>query len=329
MRQPELILHADWSKAPRKRWCATAALDRNDCYWVEEPERVGALSEFFHGLQRRAGISATALTGFDFPIGLPKAYALKAGLDDFRGALGEFGEGRWQNFYVPATTRDEIAITRPFYPERPGGTRQQDLVDGLDMSDFNDLLRRCEVRPGRRPACALFWILGPNQVGRGTIAGWRDLIGPAASQRTSAEPDTGKQDGSFSIWPFDGELDELLERPGIVVAETYPAEVYHHLGLDIRKQGRRKTRREDRAADAPRMHRWVRDNPVRLTQPAHAAIDNGFGNERDGDDRFDAMVGVFGMLDVVLGNRPPGAPEDESTRIEGWILGQCDSPAPH
>ena len=329
MRKPELIVHADWSTAPRKRWRAIAALEQNGGYRIEEPERVGDLSTFFRGLQRRAGSRGTVLAGFDFPIGLPKAYALKAGLNDFRGALGQFGQGRWLNFYLPTTTRGEITITRPFYPQHQREALRQHLVDGLGMSHFKDLLRRCEVRPGRRTACALFWILGPNQVGRGAITGWRDLIGPAASQGTHAGPEPDKTSGPFSIWPFDGELDELIERPGIVVAETYPAEVYHHLGLDIRKQGRRKTKREDRAADAPGMHRWVRDNPIRLTKEALAAIDNGFGNDSNGEDLFDAMVGLFGMLEVILGNRPPGAPKDERTRIEGWILGQQDSPTPH
>lgn len=46
------------------------------------------------------------------------------------------------------------------------------------------------------------------------------------------------------------------------------------------------------------------------------------GAGKDGEDRFDAVVGLLGMLDVVLGNRRPGEPEDDTTRIEGWILGQ-------
>ena len=47
-----------------------------------------------------------------------------------------------------------------------------------------------------------------------------------------------------------------------------------------------------------------------------------FGARNDGEDRFDAVVGLLGMLDVVLGNLPSGEPEDDTTRVEGWILGQ-------
>ena len=329
MRPPELVVHADWSKNPVKRWHVTAALERDGSYRIDEPVRVGTLSAFFQGLQRCAGSRGTVLAGFDFPIGLPEAYAREAGLTDFRSALAVFGKDHWHDFYTLATTKDEIAVTRPFYPHRPGGTAQQHLVERLGVPEIKALFRRCELGQGRRPACPLFWTLGAKQVGRAAISGWRDLIGPAASRDTGVQPKQGTTIGPCSIWPFDGSLDELLERPGIVVAETYPAEVYHHFALAIRKQGRKKTEREHRAADAPHLHRWVRDNPVRLTRPACAAIDSGFGNDSDGEDRFDAMVGQLGMLDVVLGNRTSGEPKDKRTSIEGWILGQQAVPTSH
>ena len=68
------------------------------------------------------------------------------------------------------------------------------------------------------------------------------------------------------------------------------------------------------------MYRWARNNRVRMSSSLHDAIDDGFGEEQSGDDRFDAVVGL-------LGNRPPGAPRDERTRVEGWILGQQPVPA--
>jgi len=54
-----------------------------------------------------------------------------------------------------------------------------------------------------------------------------------------------------------------------------------------------------------------------------AALKDGFGASPDGEDRFDAVIGLFGMINVILGNRPAGEPEEEAIRkIEGWILGQ-------
>jgi hypothetical protein len=34
------------------------------------------------------------------------------------------------------------------------------------------------------------------------------------------------------------------------------------------------------------------------------------------------VIGLFGMLNILLGQHDPGEPEDEDMRkIEGWILG--------
>lgn len=54
-----------------------------------------------------------------------------------------------------------------------------------------------------------------------------------------------------------------------------------------------------------------------------ATITDGFGLDKTGEDRFDAVVGLLGMIDVVERRRTEGAPEeDDITTWEGWILGQ-------
>ena len=108
----------------------------------------------------------------------------------------------------------------------------------------------------------------------------------------------------------------------MVVAETCPAEVYRHLDLVVRGGGQSKRRQSDRAADAKVMHAWVRASRACLMRRLQVEIADGFGVGKDGEDRFDAVVGLLGMLDVVLGSLPSGEPEDDTTRIEGWILGQ-------
>ena len=42
-----------------------------------------------------------------------------------------------------------------------------------------------------------------------------------------------------------------------------------------------------------------------------------------GEDPFDAVAGLFGMVNVLLGRRAAGVPgRDEAVRrVEGWILG--------
>ena len=63
--------------------------------------------------------------------------------------------------------------------------------------------------------CSLFWTLGPNQVGKAAIIGWRDVLTPALGS-----------DKSVVLWPFDGSLDQLLKPGNVVIVETYPAECY-------------------------------------------------------------------------------------------------------
>ena len=315
--RPQLVTHADWSKNPKKRWCSTATLDADGSYRIGAPEPVGDLSAYFTRLLSGAGADAVVLSGFDFAIGLPNSYADKAGITRFRSALSRFGRDPWRDFYRPADTRSAISVTRPFYPTSSRGTRRQHLVEGLGMKDFDELYRRCEKQPGRRRAATLFWLVGGNQVGQAAITGWRDLLGPALANK----------DIAVSIWPFDGGLAELLKRPGVVVAETYPADVYRRLDLEIRRNKRSKRRQSDRAENAGAVNCWARTRQVHLTDRLRAEMANGFGESPDGEDPFDAVVGLLGMLDVVLGNSPSGEPGDATTQIEGWILGQLATPA--
>ena len=177
------------------------------------------------------------------------------------------------------------------------------------MLDFSDLKRRCE-RSSR--AEAMFWLVGRKQVGKSAISGWRDLLTPALTS-----------EAQLSIWPFDGCLNDLLKQPGIVVSETYPAAMYRHLGLGISKGSKR--RKSDRADDAATIQAWARTNDVRLTKELQDEIKDGFGPTKDGEDPFDAVVGLLGMLDVALGNLAPGDPQDHTTQIEGWMLGYSDA----
>ena len=62
---------------------------------------------------------------------------------------------------------------------------------------------------------------------------------------------------------------------------------------------------------------------INVERSARAEIEDGFGAGADGEDRFDAVVGLLGMLGVVRGRRCSGEPDDPVVRrVEGWILGQ-------
>ncbi len=309
---PLLLAHADWGSQPAKRWLVTAR--REGRRWrVGAPVRVEAPGRLLPGLASEAGRNGAVVAGFDFPIGLPLAYARRASLREFRRLLPVLGGA----FFEVAERPEEISLLRPFYPMRPGGASQRQLVEGLGLASADELLRACERATGsRRAAAPLFWTLGPQQVGKAAIAGWEEVLIPALR---------GALD--VALWPFEGALPELLAPGRVVVAETYPAEYYARLGVDLAASPEEgpsgKRVQASRAAQAPRLVAAARELEVELAPELRAQIDDGFGKRPDGEDRFDATVGVLGMLGVVTGRHPAGEPEDpEIRRIEGWILGQ-------
>ncbi len=113
----------------------------------------------------------------------------------------------------------------------------------------------------------------------------------------------------------------------VVFVESYPAEFYTHLAIRFSRarKGQRSGKRvqAERAANAPTLLAWAAAASVRLDARLAQEIEEGFGPRRDGEDRFDAPVGLLGMLDVLLGNFPLQEPQDEILRqVEGWIFGQ-------
>lgn len=301
-----VVAHCDWSMDHKKRWMAVA-IKRSGHWHVQPPELVGDTSNLFERLQRRAVDPGALLVGFDFPIGLPEAYALAAGIASFREALTLFGSGIWSDWYSVADHRDHISPHRPFYPVRPGGTARAHLFDALGISDASSLLRVCErATASRQAACMLFWTLGGNQVGKGAISGWREIIIPRLDQ--------------IGLWPFDGSLAELAISKPVIVAETYPGDVYRQIGMP--RTGWSKRRQADRIVMGQTMSPWLAARSNLDIDLLQSCIDDGFGSDKAGEDRFDAVVGLLGMLDVVDERRGEGVPALDAVRKwEGWIIG--------
>lgn len=309
LRQPALVAHADWSSAAKKRWLCVALRDGRNAYRLFAPEPVGPLDDLLDRLKDRAGANGRVLFGFDFPLGVPLAYAKAVGINDFRRALANFGSGRWHSFFDVAARPRDITPWRPFYPARSGRARRRHLEAGLGLA-FLDLLRIVDrPTPTRRAASAMFWTLGGQQVGKGALAGWRHLVAPAALR------------DDVRLWPFDGRLAALLRSAQVVLAEAYPAEYYRHLELP---HLRGKRQQSIRAANGRRILSYARAIGIAIAPELRRQLATGFGPRPDGEDPFDAVVGALGLLNVVLGNRAPGEPDDPVIRaIEGWTLGQA------
>lgn len=280
-------------------------------YIAAAPEQVHDPATLIARLRGRA--QGTVLLGFDFPIGLPIALARKLDITNFRDALLDFGTGPLIDFFNLAERAADIAPARPFYPLRTGGTKRQHLVDGLGVDCYDDLYRHCDRKfESRGAASSMFWTLGGQQVGRAAIIGWRDVIQPALR-----DPNL-----DLAIWPFDGDLFDLLAKHEVVIVETYPAEACIHLQIDAPGRGWSKRSQTGRAKQSPAIQNWARSRNVQLAPDLTNLLDAGFGDKKDGEDPFDAMLGLLSMLEVALRHRPPGnPPTPEINNIEGWILG--------
>lgn len=306
-----LAAHADWSIDPRKRWVAVAR--RAATGWVlQAPRPVGDVANFLALLRAEADGGPVAL-GVDLPLGLPRAYAMQRREADFLHFLE--ATRNWPDFFRVCAGLDELAPERPFYPMRgvAGMTRAAHAA-ALGLGAATGLSRACDRATAERPAGApLFWTLGANQSGKAAIAAWRDMLLPALAAGDDVR-----------LWPFAGPFRALLAQGAVALAETYPAEALRHLGIRLKGSKRRQA---DRAAVAALLRDAMHRLDVAPEAALRAAVADGFGADAAGEDRFDCVLGVLCVLNVLAGNRPDTAPDDPWIRHwEGWVLGQTALP---
>ena len=308
-----LAAHADWSIDPRKRWLTVAR--RGTTGWrLTAPRLVGEVATLRTRLIREADGGAVAL-GADLPIGLPRAYAAtrpEAGFLEFVRRLAAL-----PGFFTVCARLDEIGPDRPFYPARgvAGMTRLSHAL-ALGLADASALSRDCDRATAERPAGApLFWTLGANQSGKAAIAAWQSLILPALAPADQV---------GLRLWPFDGAFRSLLAPGSVALAETYPAEALRHLGIRLRGSKRRQA---DRRASAAALMAAADQQAAVPDDAMRRAMLDGFGADAAGEDRFDSVLGLLCVLNVLAGRRPDTAPADPwIQRWEGWVLGQTALP---
>jgi len=297
---------------PPARWVVRGD-DRGDGWRVRAPERWDPARHM--PLLERSGNGAV-VAGFDVPLGVPHAWARAAGVESFGEVLARLADPSWPRFAEPAEVPDEIGPRRPFYPRAPGGSRQAHLVEGLGLDSPQQLLRACDRPvPGVITAAApVFWLVGPQQVGKAAISAWREVVVPAVAH------------DHVRMWPFDGALPDLLAPGSVVLAECYPRAAYTW-PLGFPGAGWSKRRQADRRARGREALAWTRASglPIHLDPAMRAAIDDGFGAAPSGEDPFDATMGALQMIAVLDGlvpaGPPPGLPPAQAA-VEGWILGR-------
>ncbi|MBM3634755.1 MAG: DUF429 domain-containing protein [Actinobacteria bacterium] len=297
---------------PPARW-AVRADDRGDGWQLAAPE---PWDERRHMQAILDPGDAAVLAGFDVPLGVPVAWAHLAGVRSFRDLLGLIADDAWPHLLDPAPTPADIGPRRPFYPRAPGGSRRQHLVDALGLQSADDLFRACDrpVPDVMGAAAPVFWLVGPQQVGKAAITAWREVVVQAAAR------------GHVRLWPFDGDLLDLFSPGRSAICECYPRAAYEW-PLGFPRTGWSKRRQADRRARARDALAWIAASglSVRLHPDARAALDDGFGPLPSGEDPFDATMGALQLIAVVEGLVPAGpAAHLPGTQlmVEGWILGR-------
>ena len=257
---------------------------------------------------------APTLLGFDFPIGFPRTYAERAGIENFVSWFRQLDLA--SPFFQIANDISEVSFQRPFFfpkniLEKNPGIKAQ-VREALGLTAWSALRRTDRAYGSRGASSEMFWTIGPKAVGKATLAGWRDTICPAL-----AEP--GRR---YAIWPYDGRLFDLLREFDAVIVETYPADAYRQIGLRMGTGGLAKTRQDHRRCDARRLLDWCDLHDVLPDHDLVDQIEDGFGFGKDGEDRFDAVVGLFAMIGTVRRGEPPLPDDPAVTQVEGWIFGQ-------
>ncbi len=306
-----IAAHADWSVDPRKRWVAVAS--REQGVWrLAAPVLVGEVATFLTRLRAAAKGRAVAL-GVDLPLGLPRAYAARLPERDFLHFLTTTATR--PDFFQVCASLAEVGPGRPFYPARGiAGMTRAAHAEALGLDGAAALSRACDRATSERPAGApLFWTLGANQSGKAAIAAWQDMLLPALAAGEDVR-----------LWPFAGAFRALLAPGAVAIAETYPAEALRHLGIRLKGSKRRQA---DRVAVANPLRSAMATLGVQAEPALDKAAFDGFGADAAGEDRFDCVLGVLCVLNVLAGNRPDTAPADRWIRTwEGWVLGQTAMP---
>ena len=308
---PDLAAHADWSIDPRKRWITVA--HRAPAGWtLAAPRPVGDPRTLLARLTQEARHGPVAL-GVDLPIGVPRAYAAVLPEDDFPAFLRATRQR--PDFFTVCRTLEDVSADRPFYPAHAvaGMTRLSHAL-ALGLADAAELCRACDKATAERPAGApLFWTLGANQSGKAALAAWQSLLLPAL-----------ENGAPLRLWPFEGPLRSLLSPGSVAMAETYPAEAMRHLGIRLRGSKRRQS---DRRAITAALLAAMDQQSATPDDAMRQALTDGFGVDPAAEDRFDSVLGVLCLLNVLAGNRPDTAPDDPwIQRWEGWVLGQTALP---
>lgn len=290
------FISADWSKHPNKRSVYTADIGNKRIQKEKYPGTEGWNLKSLLELAKKFSRSGPVLVGVDVVLGVPQEYWQRLMQDVNTDRPGSFvqwlgGFDPRSEFFVGICNHpEEWSVHRPWFkvPKGVGALKSfEEKVNG-------DMKRRIDRETNANPVFAVSGI--PGVVGGATRDFWQELAPHLAS---------GCKD--FRIWPFDGELPNLLSNSGIVLAETYPKLAYAAAlndSLNTHTINIPKTEDESRKLACWLLERakWIVDQKIEISD---------LGSARGNEDDFDALFTASAVLRCIV--------EDTDIVDPGWI----------
>ena len=290
------IIAVDWAKGAAKRSAYQARLDTRT---ISRLAIDGSLAQL---VNHASSLKTPALIGIDAAIGFPIA-SWKRLSKDSDIQPGHFIDylldvSLQSRFFDPVTKPEAWSPERPFIRPPAGKWSLKAFVEASD----GGLYRKIDSTLNGN---SIFVTSGlPGSVGSGTRALWQELV--ALGRRTS-----------FSVWPFHGSLNTLLQGGKPVIAEIYPKACY---GIALAESlpaplltiaKTRQSARHDTLARMLASH-WVEHERI-VIEDLESAIAS--------EDDFDALVSAAALMRLFLENAPLESTQAIETKIEGGVLG--------
>lgn len=303
---PAAILCADWGKEPHKR--AVYVADVASRIVRRLASDLWSFGTVLGAAEQWTNHGPVLLT-FDAPLGVPQSYlaALKRQLpnEELESFLSFLRFACRSPRYFEATySAADWRVERPFFavPPGPGGRKgYQDAAATQEVELWRaiDLLTRANT---------LFAKSGiPGSVGSATCALWHEIGNHL------------KIDRNFCLWPFEGELGQLLESWPVVVGEIYPRAAYATALSAVRSAQRPPLSLAKTDGDVRRRAiyqllcaEWVISGQVTILN-----VEEALGNEDD----FDACLTAAALLRCVLEGLPLDSVRPDLGISEGGMLG--------
>lgn len=300
------VICADWGKEQNKRAVFVADVAARTVRRIDRTGwSIAALLEAALPWRECGSVLITV----DAPLGVPASYLRAASGHLPWGCPRTFPEflkcvSADPGYLSNIVTSDAWAVERPFFAVPGGDGGLTSFLNAAKRTGV-DLYRVIDRFTKAKPVFVKSGI--PGSVGSAACALWKEL---GRCLTVGCE---------FKLWPFDGDLESLLQNNQIALGEIYPRAAYATALLDDPPASRAPLTVAKTAAPAREAairvlltSNWIRAHDV-VVQDVDAAVYN--------EDDFDACITAAALLRCLLEDTPLSTPRLTDEIAEGGILG--------